>query len=201
MGAMSSVVPQERQLLPVETHKRRPAELHPRAPAICYDDVGRQSEDGQQHGVPLYEEPRVDLLVAVAECVGGGEGGRAEWGSERPQSLFGLSIRHEEPPPQKKHQSGRQGKDAAGTDGWEFEGQPTLIMFLTLVLSISCDMYHALRFWPLFFPHSRLSFRCFRVAAGHCILPFDGPRVSRFLFLVRSSPPAKYLLYHIIVYI
>lgn len=75
MSAVSGVVSQKRQLLPVETHQPRPEELHPRAAAICYDEVGRQRKDGQQHDVPLDEKPRINLLVKEVEEDGGDRAG------------------------------------------------------------------------------------------------------------------------------
>ncbi len=65
---MSGVVPQECQLLPIETHQPRSEQLHQSVPAICDNCVSPQGQDRQQHDVPLDEEPRVDLLLEAGRC-------------------------------------------------------------------------------------------------------------------------------------
>lgn len=67
VAAMSRIVSQKRELLPVEAHETSSKELHPCAPAICDDYVRPQSQDRQQHEVSLDEEPRVDLRVGMRE--------------------------------------------------------------------------------------------------------------------------------------
>lgn len=61
VAPVPGVVAQERQLLPVETHERRPRELDPRAPAVAHDEVHRQRQYRQDSDVPEREKRIIDL--------------------------------------------------------------------------------------------------------------------------------------------